>query len=102
MGPDSAGAGASSPATPNIPAANNQAVYEILYTDTASLEFVDVPFTVLNGGPGAAVQVTVGFAPLYSGPEAGQPSSSLPVPRFIDRPAPAPCSSGFCLTAFPN
>ena len=69
-------------------------VYEILFTDVYTLEYVDVPFVVayasnLSGnapfGLPAPTQIATyaaGFAPFYSTSAATLASSSLPVPRF--------------------
>jgi len=73
----------------------NLAVYEVLFSDPASLEQVDIPVVVayvanLASNPptglpatGTAATVTAGFAPFYSTSAARQPSATLPVPRFI-------------------
>ena len=70
-------------------------VYEVLFADPNSLEQVDVPVVVsyvsnLSANPpiglpvsGAAATVAGGFAPFYSTSAARQPSSTLPVPRFV-------------------
>jgi hypothetical protein len=102
---DPAGAGAffRSRATTGTPgefalvrAANNLAVYEILYTDPFSLELADVPTVVayqsnINQNlptPGIVTTVTGGFAPFYSSTAAGQPtpnaqfSTPTHIPRF--------------------
>jgi len=75
--------------------ATNLAVYEVLFADPSSLEQVDIPVVVAYASnlasnppfglpaPGAAATVTAGFAPFYSTSAAKQPSSTLPVPRFI-------------------
>jgi hypothetical protein len=99
---DSAGAGAFSPAGGTLTVGNNLAVYEILYADPLHLEYADVPFTISNGGTNPALQIQVGFAPLYSALTAGLASSTLPLPRFVDQAASQPCSRNVCLTAFPN
>jgi hypothetical protein len=99
---DPAGAGAFRPVGGTLTAANNLAVYEILYSDPAKLEYADVPFTISNGGGISALQIQVGFAPFYSTAAAGSASASLPQPRFIDRSVSEPCSTNVCLTAFPN
>ena len=61
-----------------------------------------MPFTLNNAPTGTALQVSIGFAPFSSDSAASQASETLPVPRFINRSAAAPCSSGVCLTAFPT
>ena len=70
-------------------------VYEILFTDVYTLEFVDVPFVVsyaanLSGNapfglpqPNQIATYATGFAPFYSTSAATLASSSLPVPRFV-------------------
>ncbi len=74
---------------------NNLVVYEVLFSDPNSLEQVDVPVVVsyvsnLSANPpvglpvtGAPATAAGGFAPFYSTAAARQPSSSLPVPRFV-------------------
>jgi hypothetical protein len=74
---------------------NSLAVYEILFADPNSLEQVDVPVVVsyvsnLSANPpvglpvtGTPATVAGGFAPFYSTSTARQPSSTLPVPRFV-------------------
>jgi len=78
---------------------NGLAVYEILFSDPSSSEQLDVPVLVayaanLAANPPLGLpvpnQITTaagGFAPFYgattSGTTARQPSSTLPVPRFI-------------------
>jgi len=95
---DANGAGAYSAATTggNLQQVSNSlAVYEILFADPNSLEQVDVPVVVaylsqLSANPpvglpvpGTVAQVAGGFAPFYTTASARQPSSTLPVPRFI-------------------
>jgi len=76
-------------------------VYEILYTDPFSTEYVDVPVVLAyasNPGqnlpapapPNPNTQVTGGFAPFYTSAASTQPSPNstfqaptLPVPRFV-------------------
>jgi len=70
-------------------------VYEILFTDVYTLEYVDVPFVVsyasaLNSNapiglpqPNVIATYATGFAPFYSTSAATLASSSLPVPRFV-------------------
>jgi len=70
-------------------------VYEILFTDVYTLEYVDVPFVVsyaanLSGNapfglpqPNQIATYATGFAPFYSTSAATLASSSLPVPRFV-------------------
>ena len=70
-------------------------VYEILFTDVYTLEYVDVPFVVsyatnLSGNapfglpqPNQIATYATGFAPFYSTQQATLASGSLPVPRFV-------------------
>ncbi len=70
-------------------------VYEILFTDPFSLEYVDVPFVVSYatnlsanapiGLPQPTVTATAagGYAPFYSTSAATQASGTLPIPRFV-------------------
>jgi hypothetical protein len=70
-------------------------VYEVLFTDVYTLEYVDVPFVVsyaanLSGNapfglpqPNQIATYATGFAPFYSTSAATLASSSLPVPRFV-------------------
>jgi len=77
------------------------AVYEILYTDPFSTEYVDVPVVLAYasnpgqnlpapGPPNPNTQATGGFAPFYTSAASTQPSPNstyqaptLPVPRFV-------------------
>jgi hypothetical protein len=69
---------------------SNLAVYEVLWADPFSLEDLDVPIAlsyVANlaqnlPAPGVKAQLAGGFAPFYTTAAAGQPSSTLPIPRF--------------------
>src|SRR4029077_18317224 len=69
---------------------SNLAVYEVLWADPFSLEDLDVPIALsyvanLNQSlpaPGVRAQLAGGFAPFYTTAAAGQPSSTLPIPRF--------------------
>jgi hypothetical protein len=69
---------------------NNLAVYEVLFSDPFSSEDLDVPIAlsyVANlpqnlPAPGVKAQLAGGFAPFYTTAAAGQPSSTLPIPRF--------------------
>jgi len=69
---------------------SNLAVYEVLWSDPFSLEDLDVPIAlsyVQNlaqnlPAPGVTAQLAGGFAPFYTTAAAGQPSSTLPIPRF--------------------
>jgi len=70
-------------------------VYEILFTDPFSLEYVDVPFVVsyatnLSANapiglpqPNVTATATGGYAPFYSTSAATQASGTLPIPRFV-------------------
>jgi hypothetical protein len=72
-----------------------QVVYEILFTDVYTLEYVDVPFVVSYASnlsanapiglpqPNVIATYAAGFAPFYSTSAATLASSSLPVPRFV-------------------
>jgi len=70
--------------------ASNLAVYEVLWSDPFSLEDLDVPVAlsyVANlaqnlAAPGVTAQLAGGFAPFYTTAAAGQPSATLPIPRF--------------------
>ncbi len=70
--------------------ASNLAVYEVLFSDPFSLEDLDVPVAlsyVANlaqnlAAPGVTAQLAGGFAPFYTTAAAGQPSATLPIPRF--------------------
>ncbi len=70
--------------------ASNLAVYEVLWSDPFSLEDLDVPIAlsfVANlaqnlAAPGVTAQLAGGFAPFYTTAAAGQPSATLPIPRF--------------------
>lgn len=94
---DANGAGAYGPPSGVLNAANyvavgssNLAVYEVLWSDPFSLEDLDVPIAlsyVANlaqnlPAPGVTAQLAGGFAPFYTTAAAGQPSSTLPIPRF--------------------
>jgi len=94
---DANGAGAYSPPSGTLAAANfvavgsgNLAVYEVLWSDPFSYEDLDVPIGLsyvqnLNQNlpaPGVTAQLAGGFAPFYTTAAAGQPSASLPIPRF--------------------
>ena len=70
-------------------------VYEILFTDVYTLEYVDVPFVVSYASdlssnapiglpqPNVIATYATGFAPFYSTSAATLASSSLPIPRFV-------------------
>lgn len=68
------------------------AVYEVIFSDPFALEDFTVPITVSytanlaqnRPDPTVTAQVAGGFAPFYDpSPSVRQPSSTLPVPRFI-------------------
>jgi hypothetical protein len=68
------------------------AVYEVIFADPFALEDFTVPITVSytanlaqnRPDPTVTAQVAGGFAPFYDpSPSVRQPSSTLPVPRFI-------------------
>ena len=100
---DANGAGAYSPPT-TIGTTQYQAVsssglivYEILFADPFSLESANVPIVVAYASnlaqnlpqPGVTAQVAGSFAPFYTTAAAHNPSSSLPVPRFVPGLVPA-------------
>ena len=70
-------------------------VYEILFTDPFSLEYVDVPFVVSYATqltanapiglpqPNVIATAAGGYAPFYSTSAATQASGTLPIPRFV-------------------
>jgi hypothetical protein len=94
---DANGAGAYGPPSGTLSPNNyvavgssNLAVYEVLWSDPFSLEDLDVPIAlsyVANlaqnlPAPGVTAQLAGGFAPFYTTAAAGQPSATLPIPRF--------------------
>ena len=101
-GADGSGAFTAAQTTPSagfVQVSNNLAVYEILFSDPSSLEKMYIPVVVvytpnLNQNlPAPGVTATVGgsFAPFNLTGSAGwrQPSSTLPVPRFVPGTTPA-------------
>jgi len=92
---DATGSGAYTPPTSlsNLVAvgSSNLAVYEVLFADPFSLEQVDIPIVVAYVAnlaqnlpqPGVTGQVAGGFAPFSASATWRQPSSTLPIPRFI-------------------
>jgi hypothetical protein len=66
-------------------------VYEILFADPFSVETLTVPVEVAYAAnlaqnlaqPGVTAQVAGSFAPFYSTQAAHNPSSTLPIPRFV-------------------
>ncbi len=72
-------------------AANNFAVYEVLFSDPNSQEYADIYPSLLytsnlstNSPTPGAVNATVGFAPFYAASTgANLPSATLPEPRFV-------------------
>src|SRR5579884_3871500 len=66
-------------------------VYEVLFADPFSIEFANVPLVVAYAAnlaqnlpqPGVTAQVAGSFAPFYSTASAHNPSSTLPIPRFV-------------------
>jgi len=66
-------------------------VYEILFADPFSIETMTVPMEVAYAAnlpqnlpqPGVTAQVAGSFAPFYSTQAAHNPSSTLPIPRFV-------------------
>ena len=95
---DSAGAGAFSPGTGTL--AGNLAVYEVLWADPFSIEYAEIPYSLINAPPGATVQVTAGYAPFYSDSGSQQNSSTYPVPRFLD--SNYECAGQSCLNVSPS
>ena len=79
--------------------AGSMAVYEVLYADPFSLEYVDIPLRLTNGQslPAAGVGVTVSFAPFTTNnvrrgereDDDRDENARTPVPRFVATPAPA-------------
>ena len=98
---DAAGAGAFTPTSSPLTSANDLAVYEVLWANASSLEYADIPYTLLDAPPNTTLQTVTNFAPFYSVPSAGQASNSLPAPRFIDPSSYVPCVSGPCITVTP-
>lgn len=97
---DSSGAGAFSPAASGT-LSGDLAVYEVLWADPFSIEYAEVPYTLINAPPGATVQVSAGFAPFYSDSGSQQPeSAAYPVPRFLD--SINECGGQSCLNVSPN
>jgi hypothetical protein len=109
---DSAGAGTYTPVYTGTSAATavttftglastGLAVYEVIDSDPFSLESATVAAVVAYTGnlnlnqpiPGTTAQVFGGFAPFYNTAAAHQPSSTLPVPRFV--PGTVPASPNF-------
>ena len=66
-------------------------VYEILFADPFSIETMTIPMEVAYAAnlpqnlpqPGVTAQVAGSFAPFYSTQAAHNPSSTLPIPRFV-------------------
>jgi hypothetical protein len=81
---NAAGAGPFGPSSVTaLNAANNTAVYEVLYANALALESATVQATVSPSSVASGITETVSWAPFDSTAAAGQPSASLPVPRFI-------------------
>jgi hypothetical protein len=84
---DSSGAGPFTPTTGSSDPSGHLAVYEVLYADPFSIEYVDIPCTLTSGG-GGAIKFAVSYAPFYMGAGAGQPTPNpanatpTAVPRF--------------------
>jgi hypothetical protein len=95
---DASGAGAFTPASAPLTSADNTAVYEVLWADSNTAEYTDVPYTLTNAPPGTTLRTEARFAPFYSTPEAGQASLTLPQPRF----ASTICPNIICVSASPN
>ncbi|HEY7333659.1 MAG TPA: hypothetical protein VH639_02155 [Bryobacteraceae bacterium] len=70
--------------------ASGLAVYEVEFADPFSIETASVPLVVAFASnlaqnlptPGVTAQAAGSFAPFYTTAAAGNPSSTLPVPRF--------------------
>jgi hypothetical protein len=79
------------PTTTYVPISGGLAVYEVLFADPFSIESASVPIiagwvTNLSTNlpqPGITAQGAGSFAPFYSTAAAHNPSSTLPVPRFV-------------------
>ncbi len=99
---DATGSGPFTPGSGTLSNGSNLAVYEVLWADPFSNEQADIPFTLVNAPQGSSIQVSAGFAPFFSAADAGSPSSSYPLPRFVDNLAYLPCISGPCISVFPN
>lgn len=95
---DSAGAGVFNPGNGTL--AGNLAVYEILWADPFSIEYAEIPYTLVNAPDGTTLQVTAGFAPFYSDSGSQQSGGSYPIPRFLD--SNEECGGQSCLNATPN
>jgi hypothetical protein len=78
---DAAGGGPYSAALTTTLGSSEMAVYEALYADPFSLEYADVPYTVI-GGSSAGIVVSQSFAPFYSDSASGQASQTGYLPRF--------------------
>ncbi len=78
---DAAGGGPYSSALTTTLGSSEMAVYEVLYADPFSLEYADVPYTVI-GGSSAGILVSQSFAPFYSDAASGQASQTGYLPRF--------------------
>jgi hypothetical protein len=99
---DSSGAGPFSPATGTLTAANNTAVYEVLFANPGALEGAEIPITLLNAPPNTTLHVTASFAPFFPPNNAvRQASTTLAVPRFISS-TDALCLVGACISISPN
>jgi hypothetical protein len=78
-----------------LPVGGGMAVYEVLFADPFSVESATLTATVtwslnlnLNQPtPGQFAQASGGFAPFYPGGAANLPSSTLPIPRFVQATA---------------
>jgi len=72
-------------------------VYEVVFADPFSIERADVPVVVAFAAnlaqnlpqPGVTAQAAGSFAPFYTTAAAHNPSSTLPVPRFVPGLVPA-------------
>jgi hypothetical protein len=63
---DSAGAGPYSPADGLLTAGNNMVVYEVLWDFPFTIDFTEIPYSLINAPPGTTLQSILSFAPFYS------------------------------------
>jgi len=99
---DQSGAGPFSAAAGSLNAANNIAVYEVLFANPNALEGAVIPITLLDAPPNTTLHVTTSYAPFFPPTDAvRQASATLPVPRFIDS-GEALCLLGACINISPN
>jgi hypothetical protein len=78
---DVAGAGPFMQTAGSSVPAGNLAVYEVLYSDPAAMEYADIVCTLNHSGKGkGSVKVSVGFAPFYA---LGATPAPTAIPRFV-------------------